>query len=151
MANTVTRSIIVRASVEDAYQAWSMFENFPHFMKHVESVHKTGAGKSHWEVKGPLGSTVEWVAETTTMEANKRIGWNTKDDAGDVTTSGQVTFNPLADDQTEVTVTMNYDPKGGLAGEIVAKLFANPEEKLDEDLNNFKAYIEGQTHSASRM
>ena len=152
MANRVTRTIIVKAPVEKAYQVWANLENFPHFMKNVKSVTPMGDGSTHWKVKGPLGATVEWDAEITKFEENKRVGWNTKDREGnDVTTSGQVTFLELEQGQTEVTVVMQYEPeKGGVAGDVVAKIFTNPEKQLEEDLQNFKKFIEGRQQYSER-
>ena len=144
MADQITKTVIVKADVKEAYQVWENFENFPLFMKNVKSVEKTGPNTSHWEVRGPAGITVDWNAETTRKEENKRIGWNTKDAKGDLTTSGQVTFNDLPQGETEVTVTMQYEPKAGVAGDIVSKFVGDPKEKLDEDLRNFKAYVEGR-------
>jgi uncharacterized membrane protein len=146
MPDQIIKNIIVKADVATAYQAWANFENFPHFMKNIKSVQKTGEYTSHWEADGPLGTTVEWDAETTMLEQNKRIAWNSKDDDdSDITTSGQVTFNPLSDQETEISVTMQYVPrKGGAAGTVVAKIFSNPEEQLEEDLRNFKDFIEGR-------
>lgn len=144
MTKQITRNIIVKADVEQVYNVWSNFETFPAFMKNIKSVKKTGVDTSHWEMSGPLGKTVEWDAYTTAMDENKRVGWSTKgNDEGDVTTSGMVTFNDLPHGETEVTVTMQYEPNKGLAGEVVDKLFANPEKQLEEDLSNFKSYIEG--------
>ena len=139
----ITRSIIVKANAETAYNTWANFENFPMFMKHVQSVTKTGNGTSHWEVKGPLGKTVEWDAEITRLEPNKRIAWSTKDRDGDVTTSGQVSFNAMPSGETQVTLIFHYVPKAGVAGDIIAALFAKPEEKVEEDLSNYKYYVEG--------
>ena len=93
---------------------------------------------------GPLGAKVEWVAETTRMEPNRRIGWNTKDNASTVTTSGEVIFTELGNYQTEITVTLKYNPPAGALGEAVAKIFSNPEARLEEDLKNFKNYVEGR-------
>ncbi|MCB0116168.1 MAG: SRPBCC family protein, partial [Caldilineaceae bacterium] len=121
----VTRSIIVKAGVDDAYSLWSNFENFPQFMQHIKAVYKAGDDLSHWVMEGPLGARLEWDARTTRLDPNKRIGWQSID--GAIKTSGQVTFNSLPNEQTEVTVTMQYVPPAGLAGEVVAELFGNPE------------------------
>lgn len=142
MTEQVSKSVIVKSDVSTAYHVWSDFETFPYFMKYVSKVEKIGPRKSHWEVKGPLGMTVEWTAETTRLDPNTRIGWNTKANDGTLTTSGEVVFTELPDEQTQVTVTMNYTPPGGKLGEAVAQLFADPEKRLEEDLRNFKAYIE---------
>jgi uncharacterized membrane protein len=88
-----------------------------------------------------LGKTIEWDAKTTRIELNKRIAWNSMDNS-DITTSGQVTFNPLPHNQVEVTVTLQYQPPAGKLGEAVSNLFADPEEKLEEDLRRFKTYAE---------
>lgn len=148
----VTRSIIVHASAEQAYEMWSNFENFPQFMEYLESVRltgndpRTGEQLSHWVMRGPLNTHVQWDARTTRMEPNKRIAWNSTE--GDIETSGQVTFNALPDEQTEITVTMLYVPPAGLAGQAVAQLFGDPEGKLEQGLRNFKRIIENRSVDA---
>lgn len=137
-----TKNIIVKAPLHDIYQAWANFENFPNFMQHIKSVVKTGDRTSHWVMEGPLNTEIEWDAETTRLEENKRIAWSSI--TGDIKTSGQVTFNELAGNEVEVTVMLKYVPPAGLAGEIVAELFSNPEGKLVEDLRNFKRTIEAK-------
>ena len=142
MADQFTKEIIVKSPVADAYAAWANFENFPYFMKYIKSVRKTGDRTSHWVMNGPLGKDVEWDAETTTLDPNRRIAWNSRDN-GDITTSGQVVFKELGTDQTHITVTLQYVPPAGKLGEVVARIFSNPEAQLEEDLANFKEYIEG--------
>jgi uncharacterized membrane protein len=141
MADQVTKTIIVKTDPTSAYRLWADFENFPKFMKYIESVRKTGEGRSHWVVAGPLGRKVEWEAETTRLEPPKRIAWSTKDHSS-VTTSGQVTFNDLGHDETEVTVTMHYVAPAGAAGDIITDLFSNPDKRVEEDLKHFKRYAE---------
>jgi uncharacterized membrane protein len=150
MADPITKTIIVKTDAATAYNLWANFENFPSFMKYIEHVTKLGPNISKWEMSGPLGKNVEWTAETTKMEPNRRIAWNTKDNASTVTTSGEVIFTPLADFQTEVTVTLKYDPPAGALGEAVAKIFADPAGRLDEDLKNFKNYAEGRPTSGQK-
>lgn len=146
MADQVTKNIIVKSNIDDVYTIWANFENFPRFMTYIKSITKTGERSSHWVMKGPLGKDLEWDAETTTLEPNKRIAWNSRD-GGDIKTSGQVTFNQLAQGQTEVTVMLQYVPPAGKLGEFVANLFSDPDKRLEEDLRNFKAYVEQLTKS----
>ncbi len=145
MDETITKNIIVKADPFKVYNAWSNFENFPYFMENIKSVRKLTDKTSHWEMHGPLGVTVEWNAEVTENDAGKRIGWSTKDLNGDIVTSGQVVFTGLPDNQTQITATVHYVTKVGIPGEIVARLFSNPEKQLEEDLVNFKKYIEEDT------
>lgn len=134
------KNIIVKAPLADTYQAWANFENFPNFMQHIRSVTKTGERTSHWVMDGPLHSRLEWNAETTRLDENSRIAWSSID--GDIKTSGQVTFNALTNDEVEVTVMLRYIPPAGIAGDLFATLFTDPEGKLEEDLRNFKHFIE---------
>jgi len=135
---------IVGAPVAEVYERWTHFDRFNEFMSNIKSVEMTGPKTSHWVVKGPLGTNVKFDAETTMMETNKRIAWNSRD-GGDVTTSGQVTFNELGNKQTEVHVILKYDPPAGLAGDIVAKVFSDPQGQLEEDMKRFKHLAEGKS------
>ncbi|HQF70450.1 MAG TPA: SRPBCC family protein [Promineifilum sp.] len=146
MTEQVSKTITVKRDVASVYNAWANFETFPYFMKYVETVEKLGPKMSHWEVKGPLGVNVDWNAETTRNDPNQRLGWNTKDHDGTVTTSGEVVFSELPDNQTKIVVTMTYTLPGGKLGEAVAQLFSDPEKRLEEDLRNFKLYIENGQH-----
>ena len=146
MAKQVTKSIIVKAPLPAVYTLWANFENFPRFMKYIKSVTVTGPQTSHWVMQGPMGVNIDWNAELTRQEDNKRIGWSSKDNKGVITTSGQVTFNSLPQGETEITVTVQYAVPAGKAGEAIASLFSNPEERLLEDLRNFKSVVEGMPH-----
>jgi uncharacterized membrane protein len=143
MSNQVTKSIIIQGKVADLFTLWADFENFPNFMKHIKSVEKTGEGTSHWVMTGSSNTTIEWDAEITRLEENKRIAWSSKGGAGDIKTSGQVTFTALPHGETEVTVTRHYAPPAGLDAGVAGELFSNPENALLRDLRNFKAYAEG--------
>lgn len=149
MPERFTKSIIVKASPSTVYELWSNFQNFPEFMDYIKNVTKTGPKMSKWEMSGPLGRKVEWQAETTRLEPNQRIGWNTKDHEG-LTTSGEAVFAELPQGQTEVTVTLQYDAPAGKLGELVGRVFADPEGRLETDLKNFKRYAEGRTDRTAR-
>jgi uncharacterized membrane protein len=147
MAEPTTKTLIVGAPAAEVFAAWANFENFPLFMKHVKSITRTGEHTTRWVADGPLGRDVEWEAEVTRYEPPTRIAWHSLEDSP-VRTSGQVTFNALPNGQTEVTVMLKYVPPGGVAGEKVAQLLKNPEEMLEEDLRNFKAFVEGRVPAA---
>jgi uncharacterized membrane protein len=148
MPERFTKSIIVKASPAAVYEIWSQFENFPHFMDYIERVKKLGPKMSRWQMAGPFGTKMEWEAETTRLEPNQRIAWNTKDHEG-LTTSGEAVFAELPEGQTEVTVTLQYEAPAGKLGEVVGRVFANPEGRLEQDLRNFKRYAEGRKTGAA--
>jgi uncharacterized membrane protein len=137
----VKKNITVQAPVDVVYAAWHNFENFPNFMSNIEEVRVVGNGRSHWKAKGPLGTDVEWDAEVTLDEQNEAIGWRSIEGNRTVKTAGRVNFRPKQD-ATEVEVTIEYEAPGGVAGEAVAKIFANPERQVEEDLAQFKEIIE---------
>ena len=141
MADQVTRSITVQGSVRDVFSAWASFEAFPVFMRHIKSVTHTGDRTTHWVAHGALGREVEWDAETTRFDQDKRIAWRSTE-GSQIKTSGQVTFNDLENGQVDVTVTMQWVIPATLGGETLADLIANPGKRLEEDLRHFKAYVE---------
>ncbi len=143
MPQRVESSVVVEAPVSRVYDYWRNLENLPNFMTNVEEVRATGPGMTHWRIKGPLGTKMEFEAQTTQEEENRALGWNSVD--GNVETSGQVRFQELGPERTRVEVTMNYaDPPGGKIGELGSKIVANPQVMVDQDLYNFKEIIEGR-------
>lgn len=144
MAEQIVQSIIVEGATPTLYRMWTNLENFPNFMSNIKSVTKTGDRTSHWVMKGPLNTRLEWDAETTLMEENKRIAWRSEEDS-QLMTSGEVTFTSLPENQTEIMVTLQYVAPLGAIGAMLAKLFVNPKGQLAEDLRNFKNFAEKQT------
>ncbi len=141
MPQRVESSVVVEAPVTRVYEYWSNLENLSDFMSNVEEVRAMGPDRTHWRVKGPLGTKVEYDAQTTQDEENRAIGWNTVD--GDVQTSGQVRFQELGPERTRVEVTMNYsDPPGGKLGEVGSRVVTNPQLMMDQDLQYFKEIME---------
>jgi uncharacterized membrane protein len=141
MTDSIVKSIIVKGAADDLYRIWANFEAFPRFMENIKSVTKIDDRLSHWVMQGPFGAPVEWDAETTRLEPNTRIAWNSKDNS-ELKTSGQVTFKELGANETEITVTLHYEPPAGMVGDLVAQLFSNPERRLTEDLRRFKEFVE---------
>lgn len=143
MPQRVEGSIEVEAPVGRVYEYWRNLENLPKFMANIQEVRSTGPDTTHWVVKGPLGTNVEFDARTTQDEPNSAIGWNSVD--GVVQTSGQVRFQEVGDTRTRVEVQMNYaDPPGGKVGEAASRVVANPKVMMEQDLRNFKDIIEGK-------
>ncbi len=137
------KCITINRSADECYRFWRDFDNFPRFMKHLESVQIIAGNRSHWKAKGPAGSSVEWDAEVTADRPGELLGWHSIEGA-DVDNAGTVRFEPAPGGRgTIVRVEMQYSPPGGKAGALVARLFGeNPEQQIDEDLRRFKQLIE---------
>ncbi|HEV7992796.1 MAG TPA: SRPBCC family protein [Gemmatimonadaceae bacterium] len=137
------RSITVNRPVEEVYAFWHNFENFPQFMRHLESVRMTGNNRSHWVAKAPAGQTVEWDADTIEDRPNELISWRSAEGAP-VFNAGTVRFMPAPGARgTEVRVDLAYDPPFGKLGSKVAMLFREePGQQVQDDLRHFKQVME---------
>ena len=136
-------SCVVNRAPEDVYAFWRSFQNFPRFMRHVESVQDLGDGRSHWRVKGPAGMDVEWDATIVADVPNEVITWRSLENS-DVDNAGAVRFERAPGGRgTIVKVNLQYNPTAGALGAMVAKLFGEePEQQLDDDLRRFKQVME---------
>jgi uncharacterized membrane protein len=139
----VDRVTTVSRPIEDVYQFWKNFENFPRFMRHLESVQVTGDRRSRWCATGPAGMRVEWEAETIRDDENEWISWRSLE-GSDVQNSGSVRFTRAPGARgTEVRVQLQYIPPGGALGRRVAWLFGEePDQQIHEDLHRFKQLME---------
>lgn len=139
--------IEINAPVERVFDLFSDFESFPRWMSHIKDVRYTGRRYTRWTAEAPLGSSVEWEAETTRFEPYRLIAWRSV--RGDVDTEGEVIFQETERGTTLVRVMLGYDPPAGRIGALVARLFGtNPEEQLEEDLERFAEVVEGRRRGA---
>jgi uncharacterized membrane protein len=139
----VEKCVTINRSPHECYQFWRNFQNFPRFMKHVESVQILDNSKSHWKATAPAGTNVEWDAELIIDEPDRLLAWQSYGDA-DIDNAGIVRFEQATGGRgTVVRVHMQYNPPGGHAGELIAKLFGEePSQQIDQDLRRFKQLIE---------
>jgi len=137
------RSVTVSRPVEEVYAFWRSFENFPRFMRHLESVTDLGNGRSRWVAKAPAGKEVQWEAEIVEDVPNERIAWRSVE-GSDVYNAGTVSFQKAPGDRgTEVRVHLEYDPPFGKLGSKVAMLFREePGQQVQDDLRHFKQVME---------
>jgi uncharacterized membrane protein len=141
----VAQSYLIDKPAEELYRFWRNFENLPTFMSYLQSVKVVDDRKSHWVTKAPAiaGGQVEWDAEITADEPNKRISWRSLPGSS-VENAGTIEFEKaLGDRGTLVKVEMNYVTPAGSVGKWVAKLLGeSPERQIKEDLRNFKRLME---------
>jgi len=137
----VNKAINIFAPIDEVYQFWRNFENFPLFMNHVKEI-STQGDVSNWKVAGPAGSTVEFQSRVTQDSPNDMIAWETLPDS-QVQSSGFVRFDENRDGSTRVTVQMGYLPPAGVAGHAVAQLFGvDPRQAMHDDLVRLKTLLE---------
>lgn len=137
----VDEAVTINRPIAEVYRFWRDFENFPRFMRHLQSVAMREAGISHWVATGPAGSTVEWDARIIHDVENKLLGWQSLE-GSEVATAGSVNFDETPRG-TRVRVRLQYNPPAGKLGSAIAWLFGEePGQQIREDLRRFKALLE---------
>jgi len=139
----VEKTVTIDKPASELYRFWHNFENLPTFMKHLKSVKVYDDKRSHWIASAPLGTSVEWDAETIEDRENEFISWASVEGA-DVDNSGFVRFKKAPGNRgTEVKVVVEYNPPGGALTSVFAKLFGEePEQQIGDDLRRFKMLME---------
>lgn len=89
----VTESIDVDVPVTTAYNQWTQFESFPHFLEEVDEIRQIDDTTNHWRVTIG-GATREFDTVITEQHPDERVAW--KSVAGDVSHAGVVTFHRLS-------------------------------------------------------
>jgi uncharacterized membrane protein len=137
------RFIEIDAPVARVFDLFSNFENFPRWMRNIKDVRYSGRHFTRWTAAAPLGTTVEWEAETIVFQPDRKISWRSV--RGDIDTEGEVIFEETRRGTTRLHVVLGYDPPAGRMGQIVAELFGvDPGEQLEDDLERFAAVAEGR-------
>jgi uncharacterized membrane protein len=138
----VEQSVIINSEPEKLYRFWHGFENLPRIMPHLEAVQVLSPSQSHWIAKAMAGITVEWDAEIVRDQKNELIAWRSLP-GSEIVHAGTVRFLRFAEGQTEVRVSIVYEPPGGQAGVLLAKLFGDePGQQVEEALQRFKQLME---------
>lgn len=135
----IIEAVDVDVPVTTAYNQWTQFESFPHFLSFVESIRQVDDTHTHWDVK-VAGVEREFDAEITEQKPDERVAWNSI--SGEVDHAGVVTFHKLSDDSSRVTVQLDWEPKGIV--EKAGALIGIDNASVKSDLKHFKEFIEDE-------
>ncbi|MFC9333888.1 MULTISPECIES: SRPBCC family protein [Arthrobacter] len=133
---TVEETIDVAVPVRTAYDQWTQFELFPHFMAGVESVAQLDDRTNRWVVNVG-GAEREFDTEIVEQRPDERIAWRSTDGQSH---AGAVAFTPLGNGVTRVWVRFEWAPETftDKAGAVLG--FDNMQVRAD--LRRFKEFIE---------
>ena len=140
----VERTVTVRRSADEVYQAWRDLERLPRLLpESLVAVTPSGAGRSDWVVRGPGGVRMSWRAALTADEENRLLAWRSEP-GSHVDIAGSVRFTAAPKHRgTEVKVILTYSPPGGKLGAAAATLFGrNGDRLVREALRRFKQLME---------
>ncbi|WP_426228519.1 SRPBCC family protein [Pseudarthrobacter sp. DSP2-3-2b1] len=141
MSTTVTKRIVVDVPVGTAYNQWTQFEDFPHFMGGVESVTQLSADRLKW-VAHIAGVRRQWEARIVEQVPDSRVAWTSTEGA---TNSGAVDFQDAGGNKTQLSLTLEYQPEGIV--EKVGDLLHVVARQAEHDLKKFKEFIEHEGHA----
>ena len=141
MTTKAEKSIQVDVPVSTAYNQWTQFEDFPHFMGGVKEVHQHSDQSLHW-VAEIAGVRREWEATIIEQVPDQKIAWAAKEGA---TNAGAVRFQPVGVDSTLIHLSLEYEPEG-LVGKVGDKL-GIVERQVGSDLQRFKALVESEGYA----
>ena len=142
MTTRVEKTILVNVPVSRAYNQWTQFEEFPHFMSGVQSVTQRSDDRLDW-VAEIGGVRRQWEARILEQLPDRKVAWAATEGA---TNAGAVTFEDLGGDQTSITLVLEYEPEGLV--EKVGDSLNVVERQAEGDLERFKEFIESEGYAS---
>ena len=142
MTTKVEESIQVDVPLTTAYNQWTQFEDFPHFMGGVREVRQLDDRRLHW-VAEIAGVRREWQATILEQIPDQKVAWAA---VGGATNAGAVRFVPAGPTSTTVFLTLEYEPEGVV--EQVGDKLGIVGRQVKSDLQRFKALIEDEGYES---
>ena len=136
MSTKVEKRILVNVPVSTAYNQWTQFEEFPHFMGGVKSVKQTSDDRLEW-IAEIAGVRRQWTAKILEQVPDRKVAWAATEGA---TNAGAVEFEDVGGGQTSIRLSLEYDPEGII--EKVGDKLHVVGRQAEADLNRFKEFIE---------
>ena len=138
----VEHRILVNVPVSVAYNQWTQFEDFPHFMGGIKKVTQLSDDRLEW-VAEIAGVRRKWEATILEQIPDRKVAWAATEGA---TNAGEVTFEDIGGGQTSVRLTLEYEPEG-LVEEVGDKLNV-VESRTKKDLVRFKELVESEGYAS---
>jgi len=138
----VEHRILVNVPVSVAYNQWTQFEDFPHFMGGIKQVTQLSDDRLEW-VAEIAGVRRQWEAKILEQIPDRKVSWAATEGA---TNAGEVVFDDLGGGQTSVQLTLDYEPEGFV--EKVGDKLNVVENQTEKDLERFKALVESEGYAS---
>jgi uncharacterized membrane protein len=137
----IQQSVDVAVPIDEAYDQWTRFEDWPKFMHRVDSAQQVDDSTVSISTK-VWGVTKEFEAEIVEQRPDERIEWHTEKGLAH---SGVVTFHKLAPRLTRIEVSMDVKPDSLL--EKAGRGMRFTKRAVRGDLHRFKAFVEMEEHT----
>jgi uncharacterized membrane protein len=127
-------SIVINAAVAAVYKQWLVFEDYPKFITAIKRVRRLDA--NHFVASlGFNGRQYDTTLEMILRVPERRLAWRTLADhhAPDHFAAGVVSFTPLSDQSTCVTLRLTSS-FGGAVSSRVGKYLHNFKRLIEEPI-----------------
>jgi uncharacterized membrane protein len=143
----IQQSIDVALPVEEVFNHWTEYEDWPEFMHRIDSADQIDETTVSFQAK-IWGISKRFEAEVVEQRPDERIEWNVTDGYAH---TGVVTFHQLADNLTRVDLSLDIQPANIIDKASRGMRFAK--RAVRGDLHRFKAYAEldKETKKGSRQ
>jgi len=139
----IVESIDVGVPVALAYNQWTQYNDFPKFMKKVESADKDKneeEPKVNWKAQ-IFWSHRTWEAKIVEQVPDERIVWRSNGEKGHV--DGAVTFHELGPNLTRILLVLEYHPQGMF--ERTGNLWRAQGRRARLELKHFRRHVMTQS------
>jgi uncharacterized membrane protein len=130
---TIVEQIDIGAPRRLVYDQWTLFKDYPSFMKKVVSVDQTADEKLNWKAR-VFWSSRRWQSTIVEQIPDEHIAWQSE---GHV--DGTVSFHELAPDLTRVLLVIEYRPHGVM--ERVGNLWRAQGRRTRLELKHFRRHV----------
>jgi uncharacterized membrane protein len=136
----IEKIIEVECPLKAVYNQWTQFEDFPLFMAGVKEIRQIDDTHVRWKAD-IWGKEVQWDAEITEQDPDKRISWRSISGAPN---AGTVRFEAVGPNRTRVRLVMAYEPSGAMEniGDALGVLGA----RVQTTVEDFRKFMESRGH-----
>jgi uncharacterized membrane protein len=132
----VQQAVDVAVPLEEAYNHWTQFEEWPAFMHRLENVEQVDDATVTFQSKF-WGISKRFEAQIVEQKPDEKIEWDVTDG---VAHTGVVTFHQLSERLTRIELTLDIEPNGLV--EKAGRGWRFAKRGIRGDLHRFKAYVE---------
>ena len=136
----IVEELDVGVPLRVAYNQWTEFQDFPQFMKKVESVEQLEDEKLKWKAQ-IWWSHRSWEATIIEQVPDSRIVWQSSGQKGWV--DGAITFHELAPELTRILLVLEYHPQGLF--ERTGNIWRAPGRRARLEFKHFRRHVMTQT------
>lgn len=134
----IDHQVHISASVDDVFEAFTRYAEFPEFMKSVDLVRRDDEQPDllYWHLS--LATAPRIIATRVVVDRSaKRVAWRSEEG---MVNSGTVTLSSVDDGGTGLALVVDFEPEGFLesAGESLGVI----SRRVETDLARFANYVE---------